>query len=138
MAWRAKKTMAHNNCCKDTLDMWPSVFTAMSIISNRETPFHRDSQSRMCWYDILTSVGPYNDAPVYLSPFGIRISNTPGTICAFSGMALRHAVRYTAQPRISIASYLRENVRAGAHVQPAGWMSQSVYRNITGYSQFRR
>ena len=92
----------------------------------------------MCWYDILTSIGPYQDAPLYLSPLGIRINNPPGSICAFSGMALRHGVRYTQFPRISFAMYLRENVRAGVHVPAAKWMTQSVYREITGLLHFRQ
>ena len=136
MAWKVKQELLFNGSCAETLAVWPSVFTAMSVISNRETPYHRDSQSRMCWYDMLTSVGPYKDAPLYLSPLGIRIHNPPGTICAFSGMALRHGVRYTPDPRISFAMYLRENVRAGVHVLPAKWMTQSVYRRITGLPQF--
>ena len=111
---------------------------AGTAFPNRSTRYHRDLGSRYEWYDLLTSFGPYIQAPLYLSPLGLRINNYPGTVCAFSGMALRHAVRYTAHPRISVAFYLRENVRAGVHVKPAGWMSQSTYRNITGYSRFRR
>lgn len=106
--------------------------TALSIICNRETPYHRDTQSRMQWYDLLTSVGPYTIAPLYLSPFRFRINNPPGSMSAFSGMAMRHGVRKCARARISLAWYMRESVRAGEFVEPAGWMSQTVYRELIG------
>ena len=137
MAWNMKLKLIDMECCADTLHSWPSVFTAVSIISNRETPYHRDGQSRMSWYDMITSIGPYDNAPIYLAPFGIRIDNPPGTVCAFSGMAIRHGVRYTQHPRISFAWYLRENVRHGAGTLPAQHMTQSVYESVSGYSQFR-
>lgn len=106
--------------------------TALSIICNRETPYHRDTQSRMQWYDILTSVGPYDIAPLYLSPLRFRANNPPGSICAFSGMGLRHGVRKCSSSRISLAWYMRESVRTGESVEPAGWMSQAVYKDLIG------
>lgn len=124
--------MIRRNRCASTVRNWPSVMSALSVISNRETPYHRDNQSRMPWFDILTSVGPYTIAPLYLSPFRFRVNNTPGSICAFSGMAMRHAVRKCQLSRISFAWYMREYVRDGEFVHPAGWMVQSVYRDLIG------
>lgn len=127
-----QEKMIKRNRCASTVREWPSVMSALSIISNRETPYHRDTQSRMTWYDLLTSVGPYTIAPLYLSPFRFRIDNIPGTICAFSGMALRHGVRKCELSRISFAWYMREPVRDGEFVDPAGWMAQLVYRDLIG------
>lgn len=84
----------------------------------------------MPWYDMVTSVGPYHIAPLYLEPFKYRVDNSPGTICAFSGMAMRHGVRKCSQARISFAWYMRENVREGQRIAPAGWMRQDVYDGI--------
>ena len=116
----------------DVISHWPSAQTAISIISNRETPFHRDEKGRMQWYDLLSSIGQYTKAPLYLSPLNIRFDNTPGSVCAFSGMALRHGVRKCAESRISIASYLRDDVREGEKIAAADWMTQSVYSSFVG------
>lgn len=131
-----QQSLLGRNCCASTILNWPSVQTALSIITNRETPFHRDTKSRMQWYDMLTSIGPYSKAPLYLSPIGLRVDNRPGTICAFSGVALRHGVRRCDLPRISFAWYLRDNVREGEQVQPAHWMTQKVYEEFL--REFRR
>lgn len=137
MGRKIQETMKRRGRCSSTLSYWPSVQSAFSIISNRETPFHRDYQSRMSWFDMLTSIGLYDIAPLYLSPLGIRIDNRAGTICAFSGSALRHGVRKCKMPRISFAWYTRENVREGECVQPASWMTQSTYKDCIGDIRFK-
>ncbi|KIK71914.1 hypothetical protein PAXRUDRAFT_117038, partial [Paxillus rubicundulus Ve08.2h10] len=43
----------------EMLRLWPSVFTAASVMVNRSTPFHRDHNSRVQWYDLLASIGTY-------------------------------------------------------------------------------
>ncbi|KAK7680020.1 hypothetical protein QCA50_016966 [Cerrena zonata] len=124
-----QESIKRRKCTSNTIRNWPSAQTALSIISNRETPFHRDGLSRMSWYDMLTSIGPYSKAPLYLSPLALRIDNRPGTICAFSGAAIRHRVRKCNLPRISFAWYMRENVREGECIEPAGWMTQNRYQS---------
>ncbi|KAG2353234.1 hypothetical protein BDR07DRAFT_1383372 [Suillus spraguei] len=46
----------------ETLQYWASVFNSLSIISNRETPNHRDHLSIPECFDILTTVGNYSNA----------------------------------------------------------------------------
>ena len=91
----------------------------------------------MQWYDLLASIGMYTKAPLYLSPLNIRFDNTPGSICAFSGMALRHGVRKCAESRISIACYLRDDVREGENIPAADWMTQAVYGAFVGKNGIR-
>lgn len=122
----------HSNTSGTTVQEWPSVYSALSIISNRKTPYHRDCHSRMPWYDSLMSIGPYGIAPLYLEPFRFRVNNPAGSLCAFSGMAIRHGVRKCMKSRISFAWYMRENVREGQDVSPAGWMRQEVYSQYVG------
>lgn len=118
--------------CAPVLRQWSSVFTAATIISNRESPFHRDSGSAFQWYDMLTSVGKYLEAPLFLRPIGLRIHNPPGTVCAFSGMALSHSVKEIDWARVSMALYIRENMRDFVGCNPAGWMTQSFYETLIG------
>lgn len=121
--------------CAEGLDKWGSVFTAATIIANRQTPFHRDLGGRPEFYDLLTSVGPYPAAPMYLRPIGVKASNVPGTVCAFSGFALGHAVRRIPFSRLSLALYLRDNVREGANRGAPEWMNQRVYEEFIGPSR---
>ncbi|KAG2352143.1 hypothetical protein BDR07DRAFT_1384727 [Suillus spraguei] len=46
----------------ETLQYWASMFNSLSIISNRETPNHRDHLSIPECFDILTTVGNYSNA----------------------------------------------------------------------------
>ena len=137
MGLKIHASMKSRGLCRDALACWPSAQTAISVISNRATPFHRDEKGRMQWYDLLTSIGPYTKAPLYLSPLDIRFDNTPGSVCLFSGMAMRHGVRKCTGSRIAIASYLRDDVRAGEKIVPAEWMTQSEYNPYIGRNGIR-
>lgn len=132
MAYKIKMRLMESSDCENTLRKWGTVYTAATVIANRRTPYHRDNGSRVEWYDMLTSYGPYDKAPFHLEPLGLRINNPPGTICAFSGRAIRHGVRKIEQPRISLALYLRDNVRDGADVDSAGWMTQQSFEPLVG------
>ena len=115
--------------CSETINAWPSVFGALSVISNRSTPYHRDDQGHWAWYDILMSIGHYGIAPLYISPFRFRFDNVPGSLCIFSGMGLRHGVRECERPRISFAWYMREKVRAGEGI-PAASRARSALLHV--------
>ncbi|KIO08673.1 hypothetical protein M404DRAFT_22535 [Pisolithus tinctorius Marx 270] len=82
----------HNQDMQDALQHWPSVFTNVSVISNRTTPFHRDPHSRSDWYDMLVMVGDYEDCVLDIPTLGLQFLYNPGTVVAFSGWLLRHGV----------------------------------------------
>ena len=136
MGWHIHNQLITKQICSKDILAWPSMFSALSIISNRSTPFHRDDQGGVAWYDILTSIGQYVKAPLYLSPFAFRIDNCPGTLCAFSGMSLRHGVRKCKESRISFAWYMREKIRVGEGIPAAGWMRQGWYSEVVGSSAY--
>ncbi|KAF8834620.1 hypothetical protein BDN67DRAFT_914598, partial [Paxillus ammoniavirescens] len=71
---------------------WPTVFTAISVVHNREIAFHCDSKSAPQWYDFFLSVGSYTDTILELPALGIRARYMPGTAALFSGLLLRHGV----------------------------------------------
>ena len=48
------------------LALWPTMFNAISVLSNRVSPFHRDTKSQAEWYDMLVTVGPYSNAAMEL------------------------------------------------------------------------
>ena len=44
----------------DALEVWWTPFSAMSVVSNRETPLHRDMGGRVEWSDMLIALGEYH------------------------------------------------------------------------------
>ncbi|KAG0694471.1 hypothetical protein DFH29DRAFT_880705 [Suillus ampliporus] len=58
----------------ETLQYWASVFNSLSIISNRQTPNHRDHLSIPECFDILTSVGNYSNARMSMPSLQLEFS----------------------------------------------------------------
>ncbi|KAF8841144.1 hypothetical protein BDN67DRAFT_902064 [Paxillus ammoniavirescens] len=50
---------------------WPSVFTAITVLQNRESPFHHDPKSMPQGHDIFLSISSYGEAILELSTLGI-------------------------------------------------------------------
>lgn len=115
----------------EVLKIWPSIFNALSIISNRESPRHRDNNSRPEWYDLLTSVGPFYNSVLELPGIGVRLAYNPGTVFAFSGRVLQHGVCECVGERVSLAFYMRDNVHDRVKVRGASWMEWDEYNNKT-------
>jgi hypothetical protein len=112
------------------LEKWPSVFNAITILSNRETPLHRDNYSRPEWYDILTSVGPYQNAVLDFPGVGLKLAYDSGTVVGFSGKVLRHGVRKCEGERVCLAYYMRDKVHERMGTEVAQWMKHKYYENI--------
>ncbi|KAG2353836.1 hypothetical protein BDR07DRAFT_1382778 [Suillus spraguei] len=85
----------------ETLQYWASMFNSLSIISNRETPNHRDHLSIPECFNILTTVGNYSNARMR------RI--------------VRHGVDGVEGDRIAWAWYMRDSVHIYAGVPSCGW-----------------
>lgn len=107
---------------------WGSVFTAIGIVSNRQSPLHRDTGTRAAWYDILTSVGGDAESVMEWPSLGLRLQYRSGTTVVFSGYTLTHSVPLSAEDRFCIAYYMKENVHARFGIEGAGWMKADHYR----------
>jgi hypothetical protein len=109
------------------LEVWSSVFNGISVISNRETPFHRDTQTRAEWYDILCTLGGDDDTVLELCELGIRLLYRSGTVTALSGQLLEHGVSATVAERLCYAYWMRDFVHEAMNVQSPGWMVRQTY-----------
>jgi hypothetical protein len=103
------------------LEHWASVFTALSLISNRETPYHRDPLSRAQWFDILTSTGCYPSVRMSLPSLGMEVEYAPGVMLGMSGRMVRHGVRRVDGDRICVAWYMRESVHKYTGIERGEW-----------------
>lgn len=111
---------------------WGSPFNALSIISNRQTPLHRDTQSRREWYDLLVTIGNYSAATLSLPGLGLEYPYPSGSISIFSGALLQHGVSPADEERICIAYYMREAVQKRMNTGLAGWMTVGQFTTATG------
>ncbi|KIJ12178.1 hypothetical protein PAXINDRAFT_14951 [Paxillus involutus ATCC 200175] len=74
------------------LECWPSVFLASSVIVNHETPFHRDHNSRVQWFDLLASIGCYPGSVFDMPTLGTACYYPPGSVIGISGNLVHHGV----------------------------------------------
>ncbi|KAI5983943.1 hypothetical protein EDC04DRAFT_2615967 [Pisolithus marmoratus] len=76
---------------------WNAVYSSVSIMVNRATPYHTDMNGREQWLDMLVTVGDYLPLDFVIPTFELRFRYNPGTIIAMSGSALEHGVGYTTE-----------------------------------------
>ncbi|KAK7686465.1 hypothetical protein QCA50_010689 [Cerrena zonata] len=132
MQWEVVLALRRDSRFADVLDVWPSIFQAISVIANRQAPLHRDPKGNYYWYDILVSVGQYTKAHLCLEPLGFQMHNRPGTVVGFSGKGIRHGVAEADGQRFSHAFYLRTDVQQYCGVRAAACMTQEVFRRWVG------
>lgn len=109
------------------LQHWTSVFNAVTVLSNRATPLHRDNHSRPQWYDMLTTIGPYEEAWLELPGIGLKLQYNSGTVMGFGGKVLRHGVPECRGERVCLAYYMRDKVHERMEVEAAQWMKIQYY-----------
>jgi hypothetical protein len=108
---------------------WQSVYTGVSIISNRKTPSHRDSKGRPEWYDVLVSYAGSGAEPwLSIKDLGLELEYSSGTVVGFCGTILEHEVgSWGRGDRACYAHFMRESVRGRLDVEPAGWVYRKDY-----------
>ncbi|KIM60191.1 hypothetical protein SCLCIDRAFT_124858, partial [Scleroderma citrinum Foug A] len=111
-AWSRENSPA----MQDALEHWSTVYTNLSMMSNWQTPLHQDPQSQSNWYDLLATVGKYDNCFLHILTLGsaclwiILTEYRPGTIIAFSSRLLRHGVIEEGGDRCCLAYYMRNNI----------------------------
>ena len=113
---------------ENVLHRWTSVFNGVSVISNRVTPPHRDGDSRRQWYDLVASIGSYENCNMELPGLGFSLEYGPGTVVGLAGATLEHAVPYFEGERVCYAYWMRDSVHEWAQVPAHSWMKTDYYR----------
>jgi hypothetical protein len=114
---------------KDIALKWQSVFTGVSVVSNRITPLHRDRNGRPEWFDLLANYCTGEISPRFLvTELGLDLQYSSGTVLAFCGNILEHEVRdWGLGDRVCYAHFMREKVRKRFKADHGGWVNRSVY-----------
>lgn len=115
-------TVEEDPLVRSTMETWPSIFNAIQIISNRETPRHRDPQTRCEWFDLLCTLGTYITADLFLEGLGLKLDYQPGTLVAISGRLIPHSVGKCPPDRVCYAFYMRNALHKRFGVENPGWM----------------
>jgi len=103
-------SMENDPVMQEALGHWSTIYTNLSLISNQKTPLHCDPQSRSDWFDLLTTVGEYQDCFLNIPTLGVQLEYSPGMVVAFSGRLLRHGVIEEGGDRCCLAYYMRDNI----------------------------
>jgi 2-oxoglutarate-Fe(II)-dependent dioxygenase family protein len=108
---------------------WQSVFTGISVISNRVTPPHRDSKGRAEWFDVLINYCSSKSSPhLLIKDLGLDLKYSTGTLVGFCGLVLEHEVKaWGSGDRVCLAHFMREKVGECLNAPPAGWVNKSIY-----------
>ena len=109
------------------LEQWPTVFHAVLLICNRETPYHRDVSGNPAWFDLLASLGTYGQATLALRNLGMQIAYTPGSVVLLSGMLIHHGVAKVKPDRICYAWYMSEVLHENFGMNNVPWMTTAAY-----------
>ena len=114
----------------ETLSLWPTVFTNVSLIANRETPLHRDPRSQANWFDLLVNVGDHNGCVLSLPSLGVELAYNSGTVVAFSGRLLQHGANAVDGNRYCLTYYMRDNIHRWLNVPQCDWMRVDDVRSL--------
>ncbi|EDR07661.1 uncharacterized protein LACBIDRAFT_298012 [Laccaria bicolor S238N-H82] len=119
------------DCLQRIMKVWGTAFTGLSVISERETPLHRDGQNADWMYDLLVNLSSHvdPDLQVELPGIGIRFRYGSGTVLSILGKVVRHGVSRTDTDRYCLAFFMRERVseRLGG-VPHVVMMSEEVFK----------
>jgi hypothetical protein len=114
---------------KGIAKQWQSVYTGISVISNRTTPAHRDSKGQPQWYDLLLNYSnPKANPRLEISDIGLDLDYSNGTVVGFCGSIFMHEVKsWGTADRVCYAHFMREAVRKRLDAPEAGWVQQAFY-----------
>lgn len=109
---------------------WPSVFSGISVISNRKTKYHTDKGGHDSVFDLLVSCGTHSNCKIKVPELKLSFSYNPGTIVAVNGSFLHHAVEeWSGGDRICYAHYMKRNVHKRTGVTRPQWQNIKSFKN---------
>src|SRR5258708_5037371 len=107
---------------QDILSQWASIFSGISVISNRSTPLHQDRSSRSNWYNMLVTLGRYRKCNLKLPGLRVSLEYGPGMVLGISGSVLEHAAPSFKGDRVCYAYFMRDSVPGGVVIPASDWM----------------
>lgn len=110
-----KVKVKHQAFMHQALQEWASPFTGVAVISNRETPFHRDMKGGKMLYDLVATFGSYEGGRFEVPLMGRRFVYDPGTVFILPGFAFEHGAAPVDGDRVCLAHFFKPNVGYGVY-----------------------
>ena len=107
----------------DILQLWTNPFSALQVVVNRETPLHRDVRGRGTWFDMLVTLGKYENGRLELPGLGLRLNYAPGTVVGIASKVITHGAGKVSGDRICLAYFMRNKVLERLGVSAGTWMT---------------
>lgn len=108
----------------NALSYWPTVFHSLQVISNRETPYHRDVSGEAEWMDLLISLGSYRQATLALRNVGMQVAYKPGSVVLLSGKIVHHGVSRVEPDRLCYAWYMTDALHRNFGGHDVSWVNR--------------
>jgi hypothetical protein len=118
----------------EVLEQWWAPFNGITVISNRQTPLHRDLGGRPGWSDLLVALGKYQHGRFELPGLGLIYRYNPGTMICFAGSAFEHGANCNGD-RACIAFYMKDNIMKRLGLPIADWLNVGEYQSGEGAVQ---
>ena len=112
---------------RSVLETWPAVFNKVQVISNRQSPFHRDTSGQPTWYDLLMTLGTYRWSTLAFRNLGMQVSYRPGTIALISAMLIHHGSPEVDPDRVCYSWFMSDDLHRNLDVPAVDWMLRSMY-----------
>ncbi|KAH9051043.1 hypothetical protein EDB87DRAFT_1572471, partial [Lactarius vividus] len=106
---------------------WKSISSGISVICNCLMPVHQDVSSRKLWYDLLASVGYYQNCNLKLPGLELLLVYGPGSVFGVLAALLEHEVEHFEGERVCYVYFMRDRVHEWAKVPGKFWMSVDHY-----------
>jgi hypothetical protein len=107
---------------KPNVVAWPSLFSSITVISNRKTVSHRDSRGWASCYDLLLVGGDYDHSTLDVPDLNAKFVYNPGTVIAISGKVLHNSINgWQGGEQLCLAYYMQNNVHHQLVVQQTLW-----------------
>jgi hypothetical protein len=90
-------------------------------------PAHQDSNSRKQWYDLLVSLGSYQNCKLEMPGLGVLLEYGPGTVVGLVGSMLELEVSHFEGERVCYVYFMRDSVYEWAGVLGKHWMDTRCY-----------
>ncbi|KAJ3562030.1 hypothetical protein NP233_g9828 [Leucocoprinus birnbaumii] len=119
----AREKLKLMKATREYAELWPSVFSGISPITNCSTKVHCNNFGHYAWYNQLVTMGTYKSAKLCLPELGASLEYGPGTVVHLCGNLLEHAVDdWGVGDRICYAYFFRKDVMTDIpDIPPAVW-----------------
>ena len=112
------KLFADHPASRAVVSEWPSCYSAVQIIVNRQSVRHRDVSGAPGWLDLLLTLGSYGEKAVMeLRNLGASLSYDAGSAVLLSARLVVHGVPKVPTDRVCLALYMDQDVFEWADVE---------------------